>query len=148
MPVFRPGPTDGAAEYRATSHPGIDAGVRRQHAGLGFAIENHRRELKQDCGVERSLARSERAGQRAQRYHVGLALWASLRLEWHFDTTGVSGFEAKLRVIRDAVRAYPDRPWITPPNQQPRNSCGSQRSFFVGAFATRGRIQLIGHARK
>ncbi len=78
---------------------------------MGFAIENYHRELKQNCGVERSQARSERA----QRNHIGFALRAFLRLEWHSFSTGVSGFEAKLRLIRDAVRSYLDRPWITLP---------------------------------
>ena len=76
--------------------------MRRQYAEVGFAIENYHRELKQNCGVERCQARSERA----QRNHIGLALRAFLRLEWHFFTTGVSGFEAKLRLVRDAVRGY------------------------------------------
>ena len=109
--VFRIDAPDGVAEYWATGDLTMDAGVRRQHAELGFAIENYHRELKQNCGVERSQARSERA----QRNHIGLALRAFLRLEWHFFTTGVSGFEAKLRVIRDAVRSYLDRPWIMLP---------------------------------
>lgn len=109
--VFRIDAPDGVAEYWATGDLTMDAGVRRQHAELGFAIENYHRELKQNCGVERSQARSERA----QRNHIGLALRAFLRLEWHFFTTGVSGFEAKLRVVRDAVRSYLDRPWIMLP---------------------------------
>jgi hypothetical protein len=41
-----------------------------------------------------------------------LALRAFLRLEWHFVTTGVSGYEAKLRLIREAVRAYLARPFL------------------------------------
>ena len=81
-------------------------GMRRQYAELGFAIENYHRELKQNCGVERCQARSERA----QRNHIGLALRAFLRLEWHFFTTGVSWFEAKMRVVRDAVRRYLSEP--------------------------------------
>ena len=109
--VFRIDAPDGAAEYWATNDLTMDAGVRRQHAESGFAIENYHRELKQNCGVERSQVRSERA----QRNHIGLALRAFLRLEWHFFRTGVSGFEAKLRVIRDAVRSYLGRPWITLP---------------------------------
>jgi hypothetical protein len=109
--VFRIDAPDGAAEYWATDDLTMGAGVRRQHAESGFAIENYHRELKQNCGVERSQARSERA----QRNHIGLALRAFLRLEWHFFTTGVSGFEAKLRIIREAVRGYLDRPWITLP---------------------------------
>jgi putative transposase len=107
--VFRIDAPDGVAEYWATGDLTMDAGVRRQHAELGFAIENYHRELKQDCGVERSQARSERA----QRNHIGLALRAFLRPEWHFFTTGVSGFEAKLRLVRDAVRSYLRRPSIT-----------------------------------
>jgi hypothetical protein len=42
-----------------------------------------------------------------------MALPALLRLEWHFFTTGMSGFEAKLRVIRDAVRDDLARPFLT-----------------------------------
>jgi hypothetical protein len=110
--VFRIDAPDGVAEYWATGDLTMGAGVRRQHAESGFAIENYHRELKQNCGVERSQARSERA----QRNHIGLALRAFLRLEWHFFTTGVSGFETKLRVIRDAVRSYLGRPWITLPH--------------------------------
>jgi len=109
--IFRIDAPDGIAEYWATGDLRMDAGARRYYAELSFAIENYHRELKQNCGVERSQARSERA----QRNHIGLALRAFLRLEWHFFSTGVSGFEAKLRLIRAAVRSYLDRPWITLP---------------------------------
>jgi hypothetical protein len=54
--VFRIDAPDGVAEYWATGDLTMDAGVRRQHAELGFAIENYHRELKQNCGVERSQA--------------------------------------------------------------------------------------------
>jgi putative transposase len=109
--VFRIDAPDGVAEYWATSDLTMDEGTRRQGAEMGFAIENYHRELKQNCGVERSQSRSERA----QRNHIGMALRAYLRLEWNFFTTGVSGFETKLRLIRDAVRSYLDQPWITLP---------------------------------
>ena len=79
----------------------------RQHcAELSFAIENYHRDLKQNCGVERCQVRSERA----QRNHIGFLLRAFLRLEWHFFTTGVSEFEAKLRLIRKAIRSYLENP--------------------------------------
>ena len=107
--VFRIDAPDGVAEYWATSDLGMEPGMRRHYAELSFAIENYHRELKQNCGVERSQVRSERA----QRNHIGMALRAFLRLEWHFFTTGVSGFEAKLRLVRDAVRNYLKRPSIT-----------------------------------
>jgi putative transposase len=64
-------------------------------------IENYHRGLKQCCGVERAQVRAARA----QRNHIGLAIRAFLRLEHHFDTTGVSWYEAKARIIRGAVRA-------------------------------------------
>ena len=109
--VFRLDAPDGDTEYWATNDLGMDAGARLRNAGLGFAIENYHRELKQNCGVEKCQARSERA----QRNHFGMAIRAFLRLEWHFFTTGVSAFEAKLRLVRDAVRSYLTRPAFTLP---------------------------------
>ena len=79
--VFRIDAPDGVAEYWATGDLTMDAGVRRQHAELGFAIENYHRELKRNCGVERSQARSEHA----QRDHIGLAL----RAWWSFEVIGM-----------------------------------------------------------
>ncbi len=104
--VFKLVAPDGDIEYRATNDLGMGAMVRQQYAEWGFAIENYHRDLKQTCGVERSQARSSRA----QRNHIGLALRAFLRLEWHFYTTGVSCYEAKKRVVRDAVRRYLSKP--------------------------------------
>lgn len=110
--VFRIDAPDGDTEYWASDDLGMDVGMRRHYAEVGFAIENYHRELKQNCGVEKCQARSERA----QRNHIGLAIRAFLRLEWHFFRTGVSGFEAKLRLIREAVRCYLARPFITLPS--------------------------------
>ena len=107
--VFRIDAPDGDTEYWATNDLSMGAGMRRHYAEVSFAIENYHRDLKQSCGVERCRVRSGRA----QRNHIGLAVRAFLRLEWHFYTTGVSGFEAKLRLVRDAVRSYLSRPWIT-----------------------------------
>jgi putative transposase len=107
--VFRIDAPDGDTEYWATNDLAMDAGMRRHYAEVSFAIENYHRDLKQSCGVEKCQARSERA----QRNHIGLAIRAFLRLEWHFFTTGVSAFEAKLRLVREAVRAYLGRPFIT-----------------------------------
>jgi hypothetical protein len=111
--VFRIDAPDGDTEYWVTNDLAMDAGTRQHYAEVSFGIENYHRELKQNCGVEQCQARSERA----QRNHIGLAIRAFLRLEWHFFTTGVSGFEAKLRLIREAVRSYLSRPFITLPAQ-------------------------------
>jgi hypothetical protein len=110
--VFRIDTRDGDTEYWATNDLGMEAATRQYYAEISFAIENYHRDLKQHCGVEGCQARSARA----QRNHIGLAVRAFLRLEWHFFTTGVSAFEAKLRLVREAVRAYLTRPFITLPS--------------------------------
>jgi hypothetical protein len=109
--VFRIDTPDGDTEYAATDDLGMDPMTRRGNAEVGFAIENYHRELKQFCGVEGCQARSERA----QRNHIGLAIRAFLRLEWHFFSTGISAFEAKLRLVRDAIRGYLERPVLILP---------------------------------
>jgi len=109
--VFRIDAPDGDTEYWATNDLAMGEMVRRQGAEVSFAIENYHRELKQFCGVERCQVRAGRA----QRNHIGMSLRAFLRLEWHFFTTGISAFEARLRLVRDAVRAYLARPFLTLP---------------------------------
>jgi DDE superfamily endonuclease len=109
--VFRIDAPDGDTEYWATNDPGMGAGMRRHYAELGFAIENYHRGLKQDCGVEGCQARSERA----QRNHIGMAIRAFLRLEWHFFTTGISGFMAKAGIVTEAIRLYLADPSIRLP---------------------------------
>ena len=42
----------------------------------------------------------------AQRNHSELALRAFLRLEYHTFIKGISWFEAKTAIVRQAVRAY------------------------------------------
>ena len=42
----------------------------------------------------------------AQRNHIGLSIRAFLRLECHCFALGMSWFQAKTDVIRDAVRTY------------------------------------------
>ena len=72
----------------------------------GCAIEEYHRGLKQHCGVDRSQVRYTRAVCN----HVGCAIRAFVRLEWHRFTTGVSWFAAKLGIVREAVRGYLARP--------------------------------------
>jgi DDE superfamily endonuclease len=109
--VFRIDAPDGDTEYWATNDTGMDELARRQQAELGFAIENYHRDLKQHCGAEGCQVRSERA----QRNHIGLAVRAFLRLEWHFFTTGVSAFMTKSDLVKEAIRAYLAAPFITVP---------------------------------
>ena len=112
--VFRTDDPNGVAEYWASNDLGLEDGMRQHYAELSFAIENYHRDLKQNCGVERCQVRSERA----QRNHIGFSLRAFLRLEWHFFTTGISGFEAKLRIIRKAVQGYLKNPSMRLPERR------------------------------
>ncbi len=41
-----------------------------------------------------------------ERNHIGLTIRAFLRLELHWFATGISCYEAKLVIVRDAIRAY------------------------------------------
>ena len=76
--------------------------TRLKWAEWSWTIEAYHRGLKQFCGVEKCQARAGRA----QRNHVALALRAFVRLERYCFHAGISWFEAKARLVRDAIRAY------------------------------------------
>ena len=82
--------------------------LRRQY---GCAIEEYHRGLKQCTGVDRCQTRMSLA----QRNHIGCAIRAFVRLEWHRFTTGISWIEAKFRIVREAVRNYLGQPTLTLP---------------------------------
>ena len=107
--VFKIVAPDGDIDYWATNDLAMDELQRLKWADCEWSIEEYHRGLKQCCGVERAQVRSSRA----QRNHIGFAIRAFLRLEMHWFTTGVSWYEAKLRIIRDAVRSYLAAPTIT-----------------------------------
>jgi putative transposase len=82
---------------------------RQQWAEFEWSIEEYHRGLKQCCGVEKAQVRAARA----QRNHIGLAIRAFLRLEMHWFNTGVSWYESKLSIVREAVRSYLAAPWLS-----------------------------------
>jgi putative transposase len=100
--VFKIVNTDADIEYWATNDPKMTDLGRLKYAEISWMIETYHRGIKQYCGVERCQARSETA----QRNHIELALRAFLRLEYHCFVKGISWFEAKTDIIREAVRAY------------------------------------------
>src|SRR6266567_346060 len=104
--VFGIAAPDGGTTYWATNDLEMTDLSRVQLAEFAWAIEHYHRGLKHCTGVERCQSRSAVA----QRNHIGLALRAFLRLEVHCFARGVSWFEAKTAIIRDAVRAYIARP--------------------------------------
>jgi hypothetical protein len=100
--VFKIVKTDADIEYWATNDQQMSELERLKYAEISWMIETYHRGIKQFCGVERCQARSETA----QRNHIELAVRAFLRLEYHCFVKGISWFEAKTDIIRDAVRAY------------------------------------------
>lgn len=106
--VFKIVAPDGDIDYWATNDLEMDELQRLQWAEFEWSIEEYHRGLKQCCGVEKAQVRSSRA----QRNHIGFAIRAFLRLEMHWFNTGISWYEAKLRIVRDAVRSYLAAPTI------------------------------------
>ena len=104
--VFKIVSPHGNIEYWATSDLSMNDLYRLKYAELSWSIEVYHRGIKQFVGVERCFARKAIA----QRNHIGLALRAFLRLERHCFSNGISWFEAKTYIIRDAVRAYLAKP--------------------------------------
>jgi putative transposase len=109
--VFKIVAPDGDIAYWATSDLEMTDLTRQQMAEYGWAIETYHRGIKQCTEVERCQARSAKA----QRNHIGLALRAFLRLEYHLFSTGISWASAKAAIVRDAVRSYLAHPSIRLP---------------------------------
>ena len=110
--VFRTVAPNGGAEqtehphYWATDDLPMSEADRQELEAQGWQIETYHRGIKQCCGVERSQVRKADA----QKRHLLLALRAFLRLEAHRVETKQSWYEAKLSVIRDAIRSYLTNP--------------------------------------
>ncbi len=100
--VFKIVVTENHIEYWASNDLPLNELTRLKFAQWSWMIETYHRGLKQFCGIERCQARSATA----QRNHIELALRAFLRLEFHSFVKGISWFEAKTSIIREAVRAY------------------------------------------
>ena len=107
--VFKKVRTEDDFEYRATNDLKMTDLMRLKYAEISWMIETYHRGIKQFCGAEHCQARSERA----RRNHIGMALRAFLRLEYHCFVKGISWFEAKISIVRDAVRAYLSNPIYT-----------------------------------
>jgi putative transposase len=107
--VFRVVSRDGDTEYWATSELAMGELTRLKYAEWAWGIALYHRALKQHCGVERAQVRAAKA----QRNPGECALRAFLRLEQHRLVTGISWWEAKTSLIREAVRRYLAHPRYT-----------------------------------
>ncbi|MGF1581642.1 MAG: transposase [Gemmataceae bacterium] len=111
--VFRIDTCNGGTQYWATSDLQMDELTRLVYAELSWNIEEYHRGLKQHCHVEKAQVRKAKA----IRNHIGLAIRAFVRLEWHRFTTGVSWFKAKLDIIRKAVANFLEAPLFELPTE-------------------------------
>jgi putative transposase len=100
--VFRVVTPDGDTTHWCTNDLTLEPMVRQMFSEWCWSIEEYHRGVKQFTGVERCQVRSARG----QRNHIGSALRAFVRLEYYRFTTGISWFESKWSIIREAVRAY------------------------------------------
>lgn len=99
---------NGDGEYWITNHLEMTQEEREEWERQSFKIENYHRGLKQCCAVERCQCRSKVK----QRGHILLSIRAFVRLEANRLETGMSWYEAKLDIVRDAIRAYLAAPTI------------------------------------
>lgn len=100
--VFRIAATDGTTEHWATDKIEMSELERVKYASYSWQIEQYHRGIKQFCLIERGQMRRRQPWLN----HIGLCLRAFLRIESHCYKTGISWFEAKHSIIREAVRAY------------------------------------------
>jgi len=104
--VFKTVATDGSFEYWATSKLDMSLEECAFRALDAWQIEVYHRGLKQNTGVERGQFHLLDA----QKNHIALAIRAFVRLEAYRLKTGISWFEAKQVIIRQAIRAYLKNP--------------------------------------
>lgn len=100
--VFRLIDKDGNAEHWATNKLEMNDLERVKYASYSWQIEQYHRGIKQYCLIERAQCRRRIPWQN----HINLCLRAFLRLESHGYHKGISWFEAKTNIIREAVRGY------------------------------------------
>jgi putative transposase len=107
--AFRIVATNGDTEHWITNDLTMTDLTRLTYAERAWQIEEYHRGLKQSTEVERCPARLARS----QKNHIGFALRAFVRFEAARYRTGLSWFEAKIDIARDAVRTYLAKPRFT-----------------------------------
>ena len=108
----RTGADNGRAAYWASRDLDLNPTRRQELAPQAWAIEDYHRGLKQCCGVARAQVRAASA----QIAHMGFALRAFLRLEYHRLRTGLNWYAAQAAIVRTAVRPYLANPFCAAPS--------------------------------
>ena len=97
---------NGDAQHWATNELDMTVQQLEQLQKQAWSIESYHRGIKQCCGIEKAQVRSANAQVR----HISFSIRAFVRLEVHRLKTGVSWYEAKTDIIRDAIRQYLAQP--------------------------------------
>ena len=74
---------------------------RDELSDQGWGIEEYHRGVKQCCGIERAQVRKATSILN----HIHMSIRAFIRLELCRLMTGISRYEAKARIVRDAIRS-------------------------------------------
>jgi putative transposase len=88
--------------YYGTSNLNLTTAEVKRIYSKRWPIEEYHRGLKQQCGIAKCQARTERS----QRNHIFCSIQAFLALELHRLKTGVTWQQAKLSIARNAIQNY------------------------------------------
>ena len=105
--VWRTDAPNGDAQYWATSHLDMTLAAFERYSAQAWTVETYHRAIKQCVGIEKAQVRSSKA----QRNHILLALRAFLRLEANRLRNDISWYQAKVDIVRNAIRDYLAKPW-------------------------------------
>lgn len=100
--VFKSAANDSRVEYYGTSNTNLTAADVERIYGNRWQIEEYHRGLKQQCGIAKCQARTNRS----QRNHIWASIHAFVILELNRKATGMSWQEAKRSIVRHAVQQY------------------------------------------
>ena len=106
--VFKFGSEERDIEYWATSDLKMTTDKWMDLKGKTWKIEEYHRGIKQCCGVEDSQLRTAEG----QQNHILLSILAFLKLEWQRIKMGISWYEIKTAITRNAVRLFRTKPLI------------------------------------
>jgi putative transposase len=104
--VFKLGSNERDIEYWATSDLKMTTEKWKELKGRSWKIKQYHRGIKQCCGVDESQLRTAEG----QQNHILLSILAFLKLEWQSIKIGISWYETKTAITRNAVRLFRAKP--------------------------------------
>lgn len=100
--VFKSASNRRGVEYYGTNNLNLTKSEVKRIYCKRWQIEEYHRGLKQQCGVAKCQAGTERS----QRNHIFCSIQAFLALEFNRLKTGITWQQAKLSIARDAIQHY------------------------------------------